>query len=74
MKLEEIIDNLYIESDRFECKGKLNRDDVVGWMKTIAGFANAYGGEFYIGVSDSTYLRKNILGNLVNEGYMHVSK
>lgn len=89
MKLEEIIDNLYIESDRFECKGKLNRDDVVGWLKTIAGFANAYGGEFYIGVEDKTnkligFDRKeadnerNYFNNQVNEHLvprpnMHIS-
>lgn len=54
MYLEEIIDNIHLESDKFECKSKLNREDVVGWLKTIAGFANAYGGEFYIGVEDKT--------------------
>ena len=27
---------------------------MVGWLKTIAGFANASGGEFYIGVKDKT--------------------
>lgn len=54
MYLEEIVENVQLESDKFECKAKLNRDDVVGWLKTIAGFANAYGGEFYIGVEDKT--------------------
>lgn len=54
MYLEEIIENVQMESDKFECKGKLNRDDVVGWLKTIAGFANASGGDFYIGVEDKT--------------------
>ena len=43
-----------IESDRFEAKSILNKDDVMGWLKTIAGFANAAGGEFYIGVEDKT--------------------
>lgn len=38
----------------FECKSKLNRDDVVGWLKTIAGFTNASSGYFYIGVEDKT--------------------
>ena len=32
----------------------MNRDDIVGWLKTIAGFANASGGDFYIGVEDKT--------------------
>ena len=44
MYLEEIIDDIQMESDRFECKGMLNRDDVIGWLKSIAGFANASGG------------------------------
>lgn len=54
MYLEEIIENVQLESDKFECKVKLNRDDIVGWLKTIAGFANASGGDFYIGVEDKT--------------------
>lgn len=54
MYLEEVIDDIQLESDRFECKSKLNREDVVGWLKTIAGFANACGGDFYIGVEDKT--------------------
>lgn len=54
MYLEEIIENVQLESDKFECKEKLNRDDIVGWLKTIAGFANAFGGDFYIGVEDKT--------------------
>lgn len=43
-----------MESDKFETKGVLNREDVVGWLKSIAGFGNASGGEFYIGVEDKT--------------------
>ena len=54
MYLEEIIEDIQLESDRFEAKSKLNREDIVGWLKTIAGFANAFGGEFYIGVEDKT--------------------
>ena len=54
MYLEEIIDDIQLESDKVECKSKLNREDIVGWLKTIAGFANAYGGDFYIGVEDKT--------------------
>lgn len=52
MYLEELIEDVQMENDRFECKSILNRDDVIGWLKTIAGFANAYGGEFFIGVED----------------------
>ena len=54
MYLEELIENVQLESDRFECKAKLNRDDVVSWLKTVAGFANASGGDYYIGVEDKT--------------------
>ncbi len=43
MYLEELIDNVELEGDKFECKSRLNRDDVVGWLKSIAGFANASG-------------------------------
>ena len=54
MYLEEIIENVQMESDKLECTANLNRDDIVGWLKTIAGFANASGGDFYIGVEDKT--------------------
>lgn len=54
MYLEEIIDGIQLENDKFESKGKLNREDVIGWLKSIAGFANASGGDFYIGVEDKT--------------------
>ena len=54
MFLEEIIESVQIESDRFECKSILNRDDTIGWLKTIAGFANASGGDFFIGVEDKS--------------------
>ena len=59
MYLEDIIDGVKLESDIFECKSRLNREDMVGWLKTIAGFANARGGEFYIGVEDKT---KRLIG------------
>ena len=54
MYLEEIIGNVIIENDKFECKAFLNKEDVVSWLKTIAGFANSSGGYFYIGVEDKT--------------------
>ena len=78
MYLEEIIEDVQLESDKFEAKGVLNRDDVVGWLKSIAGFANASGGELYIGVEDKTnkligFDRRNVdnernyFNNQVNE-------
>lgn len=54
MYLEEIMEDIKLESDGFECKSMLNRNDVVGWLKSIAGFANASGGDFFIGVEDKT--------------------
>lgn len=54
MHLEELIPGICLESDKLECKSKLNREDVVGWLKSIAGFANASGGVFFIGVEDKT--------------------
>lgn len=54
MFLEELIDHKAFESKEIECKQILNRDDIEGWIKTIAGFANADGGVMYIGVDDKT--------------------
>ena len=54
MFLEEIITDTQLANEKVECKSRLNRDDIVGWLKTIAGFANASGGDFYIGVEDKT--------------------
>ena len=78
MHLEEIMEEVRLENDRFECKARLNREDILGWLKTIAGFANASGGEFYIGVEDKTNLligfdrvaadnERNFFNNQVNE-------
>lgn len=78
MYLEEIVENVELESDKSECKSRLNREDVVGWLKSIAGFSNASGGDFYIGVEDKTnkligFNRKeadnerNYFNNQVNE-------
>ena len=54
MYLEEIIGDIQLESDKFESKAVLNREDVIGWLKSVAGFANTSGGDFYIGVEDKT--------------------
>ena len=54
MFLEEILNDNTFESRETECKQILNRDDIEGWIKTIAGFANADGGTMYIGVDDKT--------------------
>lgn len=54
MYLEEIIGRDILENAELECKARLNRNDVEGWLKSVAGFANAQGGHFYIGVEDKT--------------------
>lgn len=54
MYLEEIANGMSIENDTFECKRTLNREDILSWIKTVAGFANAKGGDLYIGVEDKT--------------------
>lgn len=60
MFLEEITGAIKLESDKFECKSVLNRGDVIGWLKSIVGFANASGGNFYIGVEDKTNIEPAI--------------
>ena len=38
MQLEDIAEVSELESVNMECKSRLSRDDVEGWLKTIAGF------------------------------------
>ncbi|MBQ0050944.1 MAG: putative DNA binding domain-containing protein [Treponema sp.] len=54
MLLDELIDISAIETVNMETKLKLDRTNVEGWLKTIAGFSNASGGKFFIGVEDGT--------------------
>ena len=42
MYLEELVESDRLENDTFEAKSILNRDDVVGWLKTIAGFLQTH--------------------------------
>lgn len=52
MLLDEIEKINLIESSNIETKACLDREDSIGWLKTVAGFANAEGGTLYIGVED----------------------
>lgn len=81
MFLEEIVDTSLLEDNDVECKGKLDRNNVIGWLKTFAGFANANGGTIYVGVEDksnkligldraSADSERNYFNNQVNE---HIS-
>lgn len=78
MYLEQVIETSVIEDLNMECKARLDRNDIVGWIKTIAGFANAEGGIFFIGVEDKSnkligFSRKeadnerNFFNNKINE-------
>lgn len=78
MFLEEIIKNVNLENENFECKAILNREDIIGWLKSVAGFANSNGGDFFIGVEDKTNKligfdrikadnERNYFNNIVNE-------
>ena len=78
MFIEELTGSVQLEDGQTEYKGKLNRDDVVGWLKSIAGFANAAGGDMYLGVEDKTHKligyermaadkERNYFNNQVNE-------
>ena len=81
MFLEEIVKADGLENKEIECKQLLNRDNVEGWIKNVAGFANADGGILYIGVDDKTNklvgfdrkkadAERNYFNNQVNE---HIS-
>lgn len=77
MVLEEIIPGVSLETSQAEFKERLNHNDTVGWLKTVAGFANAEGGDLYIGVKDDHTLagftrqeadrERNYFNNQVNE-------
>lgn len=58
MYLQDIIKNFITEDNQYECKSRLNREDSLGWLKTIDGFANSKGGIFFIGVEDKSYKLK----------------
>ena len=78
MFLEEITNIDRFETDKLECKRVLNREDINSWLKTIAGFANASGGDFFLGVEDQSNKligfdrnevdsERNYFNNVVNE-------
>ena len=78
MYLEQVVETSIMEDMNMECKARLDRNDIVGWIKTIAGFANAEGGSLFIGVEDKSnkligFSRKdadnerNFFNNKINE-------
>lgn len=59
MTLHDIYSDYITEDKKYECKGRLSRDNVLGWLKTVCGFANSKGGILFVGVEDKT---GNLLG------------
>lgn len=63
MVLEELIPNLNLEDKNNEFKGIIEegksdasgKPKEIGWLKTLAGFANTEGGILYIGVENKTH-------------------
>lgn len=55
MYLKDVFSNYITENTQYECKARLNRKDIIGWIKTVDGFANTKGGILFIGVEDKTY-------------------
>lgn len=55
MKLDETFTDFNIEDKTFECKARLDREKILGWLKTVDGFANNKGGILFLGVEDKTY-------------------
>lgn len=54
MLLNEICPEFTIENDSYECKSRLDRTNVLGWLKTVDGFSNNKGGVLLVGVEDKT--------------------
>ena len=54
MKLNDIYEDFGVEDNVYECKARLDRNNILGWLKTIDGFANTKGGDLFLGVEDKT--------------------
>ena len=78
MFLEEIYDVDILENQTYEAKQRLDRDNILDWLKTIAGFANVEGGDLFVGVEDKTNkligferkeadIERNYINNTINQ-------
>lgn len=78
MYLSDILAIPELENSYFETKARLDRQNVEGWLKTVAGFSNAEGGTLIIGAEDNSGkligfeskeadLERNFFNNQVNE-------
>ena len=54
MNLDDIFKDYITENKQFECKARLDRTNVIGWLKTVDGFCNNKGGALFLGVEDKT--------------------
>ncbi len=54
MNLNDLFENYMTEDIQFECKARLDRENILGWLKTIDGFVNSKGGTLFVGVEDKT--------------------
>lgn len=57
MYIEELVPGINIEDESTEFKGIIEEGEgkEIGWLKTIAAFANTNGGTMYIGVENSSH-------------------
>lgn len=78
MRLDELEPGIQFENTTTEFKQSISDTAFEGWLKTVAGFANANGGVLYVGVNDEDITLKgfshvyadkirNIFNNKVNE-------
>lgn len=54
MELKDIFKDYNVEDKSFECKARLDKENSLGWLKTINGFTNNKGGILFLGVEDKS--------------------
>lgn len=54
MYLTDIYSDYSVEDTNYECKARFDRENNLGWLKTVCGFANGQGGTLFLGVEDKT--------------------
>lgn len=54
MILQDVFSQYDVKNNKFECKWRFDKENVLGWLKTIDGFANGTGGIIFLGVEGKT--------------------
>ena len=54
MELNDIYKEFITRNIFFECIEQLDKENILGWLKTIDAFSNTKGGILFIGVEDKT--------------------